>query len=638
MAKEKQTAIFTPLVIRTDNIAKDILSLARSNEIDPSLIDFNILSVQTLVRDKSDENNEFRELDKDEYDVLNEKGFLLNPAIAIKQMYEVELLPAKTGGRLSKLELSIGVNKQITKVYATIRAGSYIANYKELEKELILYVNKKKMRVNILIGVWDKAMYKEISKIVSFIKVNEEQTFKENVTFLISEGIGSILTRNDAIVKHYEKSIKNIDEFDRMDHAKRGFIKPVQEGEVFIEYKKAKMGKPGRNCRGQFIAPREPVIANRPDFSIGPNVEREDTEDSIKYIALRMGYIHYENNRYDIGDEVEVNEITFRSTGSVDAGLNKDIKVNIIQNDVLKDAVGAGMTVEASRVNIEGNIASGAMIKAQDAKIGGQSHQSSKIVADNIDINVHKGLAQGKTVRVTRLENGVIEAENVVIGQTMGGEVRAKEVLVECLGTRTTITASKKIEIKLFEGSENKLIIDSRATEEVSEKMQQYNGELREKEILQRGVEKEINNYEKIVRGNISVIQSITKMIVQYKKQRINPPASMVKKLRDFKEVKEKIENFKIDLGVVKNDINHIKMVRDELQKSIFDTQIINHDYYKGHNEIKFIMLSPKLELSYVPEDGERSEIFEIHRDKDADEEYSIVCRSKKSDDDEDMF
>ncbi len=68
---------------------------------------------------------------------------------------------------------------------------------------------------------------------------------------------------------------------------------------------------------------------------------------------------------------MEINEISFRSTGSVDANLDSNIRSNIKEKDILKDAIGAGMSVETTDLHVQGNVGSGAKIRAKIAFIGG---------------------------------------------------------------------------------------------------------------------------------------------------------------------------------------------------------------------------------------------------------------------------
>lgn len=102
---------------------------------------------------------------------------------------------------------------------------------------------------------------------------------------------------------------------------------------------------------------------------------------------------------FDIKDELDVNEITFKTTGSVDTGLDTNVTLNVKENDLTKDAVGTGMTVEANEINVEGNVAANAVVKANKVTIGGQTHAKAVIEAKEAKIAVHIGSFEGRTSR-----------------------------------------------------------------------------------------------------------------------------------------------------------------------------------------------------------------------------------------------
>jgi len=51
------------------------------------------------------------------------------------------------------------------------------------------------------------------------------------------------------------------------------------------------------------------------------------------------------------------------------------------------------MEVEVSEIDVKGNVGAGAKVHAKRASIEGQTHKESKIYADDLTINIHKGIA-----------------------------------------------------------------------------------------------------------------------------------------------------------------------------------------------------------------------------------------------------
>jgi hypothetical protein len=103
----------------------------------------------------------------------------------------------------------------------------------------------------------------------------------------------------------------------------------------------------------------------------------------------------------------------------------------------------------------EGNIGSNAKVFALKAEVGGQTHKTSKLRADSLNINVHKGEAYGKHIVINRLEHGIIDGDIIEIEEAIGGNIRGKEVTIELCTSHVRVTASKFIEIKKLQEGEN---------------------------------------------------------------------------------------------------------------------------------------------------------------------------------------
>ena len=92
---------FKSFVVRTHNIAKELVSTAGNYGIKASSLDFNLLAVQTFLTDK-ESKNEAQEILADEIDGLNDESVLSNPNIEITQAYEIEIFQAEPDEHFSK--------------------------------------------------------------------------------------------------------------------------------------------------------------------------------------------------------------------------------------------------------------------------------------------------------------------------------------------------------------------------------------------------------------------------------------------------------------------------------------------------------------------------------------------------------
>ncbi|WP_373035827.1 flagellar assembly protein A [Sulfurimonas sp.] len=614
-----------PTVIRTQNVAKELMALAKSYEVNVYSIDFNILEVQTYTRlNKDGKEVDWEEASDKDLSEMEDKGLVLDKNFQIKQMYEIEIFSRVENDPYGDFHLAVGANATKCKVYLSIKEGSKVSYSPRFEQELLILINKSKVRANILINIFDEMLPAVVSKIGAHVRVSETAVYDKNETHLIAEAYEPTPTTDDAIILHYDKK-DSVSEKDKIDYANRGFIQSVHKDELLIEYIKIKEGKPGRNCRGEFLEPREPVESNAPTFTTDDTIKVIETDKNIEYRAVENGYIALEGTLYTIKSEVDIGEISFRTTGSISAGVDSDVSINVKETDLIKDAIGTGMNVEVSEIDIEGNVGSNTKVTALKANIGGQTHKTATVRAENLSVNIHKGKAYGKNIHITRLEHGEIEGDIVDISQAMGGHIRAKEISIELCGSYVHATASRLIEIKKLQGSENIFTIDPLLKKSVQESLNENQENIDELSNSVKNIGKEIEEYTSIVKNNQATFNDVKKRLMHYKKNGVKMPASFVKQYKQFQKAQDHLKNIKKEFEVKKDQLNLLTTKTASFQDNIFDARIINRDRWIGHNEIIFKLVDPPIEVSLKPPEGSPEKIFAIVELEDGTYEIEAV-------------
>jgi len=604
-----------PTVVRTQYVAKELLRIAKANGVKPETLDFNLLDIKTYTRvNETTNDGEWEEVNATEIETLDAKTALLHPAFEIKQVYEIEVFTRNPAlDSFSKFKIAVGANKTKCKIYLTILEGSEVIYTPRFEQELRILINKRKIRSGVLVNIFDKPLEKAISKITAFVRVAEHAKYTKKEMHLIAQCFEPVLTVNDAIVLHYEQKAKEeLDEQTKVDYAERGFLKKVKKDELLIEYIKPKLGKPGRDCRGVYLAPKEPIVKNEPTFEVDDSIKVVDTKDSIQYIAYANGYITFENNMYQIRTDVSLDEISFKKTGSISVGLDSDISINVQESNAIKDAIGEGMEVEVSEIDIDGNVGSNAKVFALKATIGGQTHKTSTLRADKLTINVHKGRAYGKNIHITRLEHGIIDGDIVEIAQAAGGKIRAKEISIDVCGSHVHATASRIIDIKKLQGDENTFVIDPLLKKSAKKSLEHNKEQIKHIEEDLKHLEKAIAKYTNIIKEGQTAFNDIKKRLVRYKKNGIKMPESFVKKYKEFQELQSKLKSLKEEFNIKKDQYDLLTTNTASFQENIFNSRIVNHDRWVGYNQIIFKLVDPPIELVYKPKEGCPDKIFGV--------------------------
>ncbi len=617
------------VVIRTTNVAQELLQTATAHKVSVHHLDFNLISMQTFSRMRNENTSadvdDWMELSPAELKEISHDLFL-NPNFELKQVYEIEIFHIDVPDPLEGFEASIAGNTTLCKIFLAVKAGSIVTYNERFEQNLYSFIKKKKLRANVLIGIFDSMMRDNLADLIAKIRVKGNYQFETAERYLVAEGIEPIPTVNDQLIFHYDKRAQEEKGKDTVDYAHRSYISSVVQDEVLIEYIKPLKGTNGRNCRGLFITPSDPIIKNEPTFTIGSNIERIENEKSIEWRAKAGGYVTFEGGTYDIKTEMDVTEISFRSTGSIDTQLDADVSINVKEKDALKDAVGAGMEVTVNVINIQGNVGPDAKITAHKATIEGQVHSSAIVKADELTINVHKGTAYGSDVHITRLEHGTVEADRVTITQATGGKVRAKEIIIEILGSHTKLTASRLIEITKLQGGENVLTIDPLLNES-RETLEDDTRKMKEVKAVMGEISKELNGLEETMNDNIDTFNQIKKQLIHYKQNNIAVPSAYVQKYQQFQKLKEKITALQEEYKLKQDQYAYLSSHHITLQSEIFEARIVNHDRWHNHNEIVFKLIEPAIDVLHIPHEGSEEGILALNEEEDGEFTIKVVTK-----------
>lgn len=612
---------FTSVIIDTHNINDELKNIAASKNLNIKELTFRVLKVTTAY--KTHKGDEFKELDDKDKDIFNDNDFLLNPELKIQQHYKVEIFKKDNQDDDEIIpNIVLSGNKSLTKIVANIKKNLDVKYFSKLEEKIIEDINTKKVRSNILVGIRDENMYKEVKKIVANIRV--KSFLEADSIFVVCQGLDKIPSIDDKIIYHYKKKIEAKDKQGRVDYSKRGFILAVSKGETIIEYIKPQSGIPGKNCQGRFLSVKEPISSNILEINHTENIIKKEDDSKILYIANKNGYVNMENNIYDIQDEMEIDSVDFKSTGSIETDLDSNVKINIKESDIFKDAIGPGMSVETSELHVEGNVASGAIIKAKEVEIKGQTHKTASIEAENIKISAHRGVAVGKDIEIDRLEGGTVSGDTIKINKVIGGEITGKDIYISELTSNTSIKASDLIDIKKIKGNNNKLLIDQTATKQYKEKLEKINNQIKKLSIEIKPIPKVLEAKKRVISNNKSTIEEIKKKILELKNDNKIPPTSLITKIKEFQKM---VNDYNGVLANFKEKKQNIDELREELKSSqdqIFSAKIINRGVWKEYNEIKFKLISPPVEVTYNTKENEiiremtlkrlEDEKFEINR------------------------
>jgi hypothetical protein len=600
---------FDSIVIDSQDVVRELKNVASANKVTPNIVDFNILKISTLYKLEGEE--EWTEIDESGLKIFDDDAFFLNPELKIEQHYKIEIFDSRAQVSVTQLpDVSLGANKNLTRVIATVKKSIDIRYTSDFENYLIEAINKKKIRAKILVGMREGPMRKEIKKIASMVRVNN--IIENDITFVAMQGVEPVAPVNDAFIEHYKKKVNTEDSSGRVDYSRRGYLQAVGEGEVILEYIKPQEGAAGKTCRGVYLSVNEPKVTHESTVNITENIVKKEDDKTIRYIAKRNGYVKDDGGTYDIQDEMEISEVNFKTTGSIEAGLDRNVKINIKENDVFKDAVGTGMSIESTELNVDGNVGSQANIRAKTVNIGGQTHKTSTIWAETAKVSVHRGLIEAKEVTIERLEGGKVIADIVNIQSVIGGEIIARQINIDTLFSNYLICTTELVEIKTLKGSNNKFIVDPASTSAFKEESRNLKEKIEQTKKMLEKLPKQLENKKTIIDKNKQSVEMIKDKITELKNDGKKPPVTFMAKLREYQQLVNEYNALLKSLKDTKFQLNDLNEELNALQSKIFSARIVNHSPWKEYNEIKFKLISPAIEIQHTTKDHEVSKVITL--------------------------
>lgn len=579
---------FTHFTNTSSNITEMLNEAAKDKKISKAEVDFDLLSVRTFIQ--STQNPEWT-LIQEPLEKMFDEQMLKSDTLLIRQDYEINIRPYVTNQLLQHVEIELLSNKEKSKVIAIFKKGSIFPCDKNLAKLLKREINRKKVRLGFLIAHFEAGLNASLIKLANVIKCNTP--LQKDVRISIAESPGAILSIDDAIIKHYEKTQQQT----------KSFIDGVNPNELIFEYIKPQYGTNGRSCDGKLITVLEPKILYKEYKADEESVYTEEDETSVKYYSKVNGYVKNIAGVISISKEMSISSASFRNTGSIETGENKDISIHIDNKNSSDDAVGSGVRIDVKELNVKGTIGSNTKVKANQLSVGEQTHRNSQLEAvENANINLHRGNLKAKTVQINILENGTVTADDIHVKKMLGGEIIGERVIVEELTSNALIIASESIEIITISGEHNKLIINPNKIESFHKQVETLKTTLKTNKAIVMDLKKEytknlIEHKEQIDR--IKVFQ--TRVIEATKNSKIPNKADMIR-IREYKEKSEKIKSDGEHVHTIENKIMVAELELQKLYEAELHAKITHQGSYNGSTQVLFLDVKTSQEYSIFPE------------------------------------
>lgn len=587
-------AVLHAIKVTTSDVIDELKRAAVQWHLPLDGIDFDLLSYRTYYRGSIDE--EWCLLQASRLDEITTEKEIRSSTFFIRQEYHILIRPYQANPHFD-LRFSIATDKQKTKGIAVIDPSSTIPLKKGVQEWIKKAIYRKKLRAGFMIGITDGNLDKEINRML--LKMQKEGGLDLLYRLPIAEFYPPVLPVDDTVLLHYKKIQRD-----------NNLIDGVQPNDLILEYVFATRGSDGRSCTGDHIHVDEPRIRYANAVVIDPeSIRAEEDEHSIRYYAIQSGYVERKNGIFTIGHELRLEEASFKKTGSIEAGSEKDIHIKIQHKDQYKDAIGSGVNIDVQTLDVNGTIGSNTKIQARDVNIGAQTHKKSHIEAEeNASVHLHRGHLKAKEATIEILEAGRVEAETVTVQKMSGGEIIANRVFIDTLYSNAKITALESIEIKTILGDGNDLSINPYAIASYQEQITELDTEVKTKTLQLQQKSKEFILRELAWKDKSSRMAHLQERVENALRENRPPLKADTIHLQQYQREAAELENQKTTLHAHEESLHEAQRTLEKLYDADLHACITYHGEYNGLTRIHFIdpkthhvhALTPKGKITHI--------------------------------------
>lgn len=553
----------------------DLLGAANDLGISADAIDFDLLSHETYFKGTVDD--EWQRVEGEDLLAQTTETDIRSPYFLLRQEYHIRIRPFQPHPYLD-LKFTIAADKYKSKVVAIIDPNSVIPLKQGIQGWLHEAIRKKQLRHGLLIGIGEQELGRSINRLL--LKIQKEGPITTPYRLTVAECFPPTPATDDKVILHYKDRTKQ-----------NSLIEGVQPGDLIIEYVFAQKGRDGRGCDGSHIAIADPVSKYAELILIDDEtITTEQDETSIRFYAALSGFVQRKKGVFSISQELRIESASFRQTGSIEAGIDKEISLKVNKKEASEDSIGTGVNIDVQKLDVSGTVGGNAKIQACELHIGAQTHKKSQInVTEIAHIHLHRGNLTAREANIDILETGRVEADTVRVKKMVGGEIVARVVEIETLYSNARITALESIEIQTIEGEGNNLIIDPKAIASYHSRIEELEQDIRSKTSHLQTRSKEYTAKQLSFKEKFARIKQFQERIANAKRDGNEPMKADVVRIQQYKIEAEALRTQGEEIRIDEETLHTLRAELNKLYDAHLHAIITHHGIYNGHTRIVFI-------------------------------------------------
>lgn len=441
---------FAPIKVeRCKDIQKELKKAVAENKLQTEDLWFEILKTSIFIKNST--KDDFSEAFGGELQQLEEEEYYEKKELTLYQTHDI-----KIKSNAYKRFFEVEVDEDLSKIEIILDECFIVLDTEEHYQEMFAYIKERL--------AFEGVVFRHFSQMYENLKTELRKYQKEaqNKRFILYASLTFIPNTEEKSHFLLEEEYLPTHTIPLNDQ-EESFVKEnyyiAKENQKVACVNCPKQGRDGRNLKGLYI--ELPKVAHSPT-PIGHDknaFEEREEDNALVYYSKALQGVKMEKGRLVSKQNfIFKNGIKSIEVPNLLGGVESGLVLEIQAKDELSDAIDSNLILEASAINIKGNVGKNVILVAKEITIEGQIHPESYVYANKAHITNHKGVCYAKEFECKYLERAKVYANSVKVEASAGSVVYAKEIALEKLKSDNKLYFSKQCWIDEVDGNGNRFI------------------------------------------------------------------------------------------------------------------------------------------------------------------------------------
>ncbi len=441
---------FAPIKVeRCKDIQKELKKAAAENKLQTEDLWFEILKTSIFIKNSS--KDDFSEAFGGELQQLEEDEYYEKKELTLYQTHDI-----KIKSNAYKRFFEVKVDENLSAIEIILDECFIVLDTEEHYQEMFAYIKECLAFQGVVFRHFSQ-MYENLK--TELRKYQKEAQNKRFILYASSTFIPNVEEQSHFLLEEEYLPTHTIPLSDQEESLVKENYYIAKENQKVACVNYSKQGRDGRNLKGLYI--ELPKVANSPT-PIGHDKnafeEREENNALVYYSKALQGVKMEKGRLVSKQNFIFKNGIKSIEVPNLLGGVESGLALEIQAKDELSDAIDSNLILEASVINIKGNVGKNVILVAKEITIEGQIHPESYVYANKARITNHKGVCYAKEFECKYLERAKVYANSVKVEASAGSVVYAKEIALEKLKSDNKLYFSKQCLIDEVDGNGNRFI------------------------------------------------------------------------------------------------------------------------------------------------------------------------------------